>query len=171
MRFVSLLALLAFVLAPSLLEAKTVPASLEQIAPAKPGELLLRPTFCSCGVYWGTPKQESITLEFRKAGTQAWRQALPPHYYNESSQYSGSIVKLKEDTDYEVTDVILSRHLCQIQYQLPKQLPEIVDISLEQYPSLNKISVWDDVYILRGPIDQSLFALWPDAGLVVKIKG
>ncbi len=102
MRFVSLLALLAFVLAPSLLEAKTVPASLEQIAPAKPGELLLRPTFCSCGVYWGTPKQESITLEFRKAGTQAWRQALPPHYYNESSQYSGSIVKLKEDTDYEV---------------------------------------------------------------------
>lgn len=75
-----------------------------------------------------------------------------------------------EDTDYEVVDVILSRKMCRLQYQLPKQTSEISTLSLDAYPLLKTISVWDDVFILRGPIDQSLYALWPDRGLVVKIK-
>jgi len=106
-RFAVLL-LLAGSLLPSLLFAATVrpPVSpeerLKQIAPAKQGELLLRPTFCSCGIYWGTPEQKSLSLEYRKVGSAQWKKALTPCYYKESSQYSGSIVKLEEDTDYEI---------------------------------------------------------------------
>lgn len=75
-----------------------------------------------------------------------------------------------EDTDFEVVNVILSRKTCRLQYRFPKQAPELVEFSLEQYPLLKKISVWDDVYILRSPVDQSLCAFWPDKGLLVKIK-
>lgn len=75
-----------------------------------------------------------------------------------------------EDTDFEVVDVILSRKTCRLQYRLPKQTPEMVEFSLEQYPLLKKISVWEDVYILRSPVDQSLCAFWSDKGLLVKIK-
>lgn len=75
-----------------------------------------------------------------------------------------------EDTDYEVMDVILSRKSCRLQYRLPKQAPELVEFSLEQYPLLKRISVWDDVCILRSPVDQSLCAFWPEKGLLVKMK-
>lgn len=75
-----------------------------------------------------------------------------------------------EDTDYEVVDVILSRKCCRLQYKLPKQSSMLVEFSVDSYPSLKHISIWDDVYILRGPIDQSLYAYWPIKNLIVKIE-
>ena len=74
-----------------------------------------------------------------------------------------------EDSGYEVTDVTLSRRVCQVCYRMPDQSPQWVKIELEHYPSLRTISVFDDVFLLRSPIDGKLYALWPDSGLLVRL--
>ena len=84
---------------------------LELIKPVKKGELLLRPTFNSCGFYYGTSKVEDPVLEFRKRGSSKWVKALAPiHYYEDKNttrglvmnEYRGSIVKLDENSVYEI---------------------------------------------------------------------
>ena len=84
---------------------------LEIIKPMNAGELLLRPTFNSCGFYFGTDKVESPVLEFRKKGSSEWREAFTPvHFFEDGNtttglvmnEYRGSIVKLEENTAYEV---------------------------------------------------------------------
>ena len=84
---------------------------LEIIKPMKAGELLLRPTFNSCGFYFGTDKVESPVLEFRKKGSSKWRTAFAPvHFFEDGNttsglvmnEYRGSIVKLEENTAYEI---------------------------------------------------------------------
>ena len=84
---------------------------LELINPVKQGELLLRPTFNSCGFYFGTSKVENPILEFRKKGSGKWQLALTPEHFFENkntkkklvmNEYRGSIVKLDENTVYEV---------------------------------------------------------------------
>ena len=83
---------------------------LELIKPMKKGQLLLRPTFNSCSFYYGCGKLENPVLEFRKKGG-AWRRAFAPvHYFEDKytttglvmDEYRGSIVKLEENTAYEV---------------------------------------------------------------------
>ena len=84
---------------------------LEIIKPMKAGELLLRPTFNSCGFYFGIDKVESPVLEFRKKGSSKWRTAFAPvHFFEDGNttsglvmnEYRGSIVKLEENTAYEI---------------------------------------------------------------------
>ena len=71
------------------------------IAPARPGELVLEPTFASCSVKFGAEKGEPLTLEYRPKGGE-WRKALTPHYFADVHEYRGSLVELQEDTEYEV---------------------------------------------------------------------
>ena len=84
---------------------------LELIKPVKKGVLQLRPTFNSCGFYFGCSKVKSPVLEFRKAGETEWQLALAPiHYFEDGNtktglvmnEYRGSIVKLDENTVYEI---------------------------------------------------------------------
>ena len=83
---------------------------LELIKPMKEGELLTRPTFNSCGFYFGCDKIDNPVLQFRKKGGE-WQQAFAPvHFYEDGNtttglvmnEYRGSIVKLDENTTYEV---------------------------------------------------------------------
>ena len=81
---------------------------LKLINPMKQGELLLRPTFNACSVYFGSPKLKNIAVEFKKAGSNKWQKAFEPTYFFETSEgrymveYRGSIVKLEENTKYDV---------------------------------------------------------------------
>ena len=83
---------------------------LELAKPVRKGELLLRPTFHSCGFYFGTDKVNEPVLQFRKAGGE-WQKAFTPVHFHETenttsglvmNEYRGSIVKLEENTTYEV---------------------------------------------------------------------
>lgn len=83
---------------------------LELIKPTKAGVLLLRPTFHSCSFYFGSDKLNAPVVEFRKKG-EKWRKAFTPEHYFENkntvtglvmNEYRGSIVKLEENTCYEV---------------------------------------------------------------------
>lgn len=81
---------------------------LNKIKPVKMGKLLLRPTFNSCGIYFGSPRVDNVALEFKKSTDTAWQKALNPDYFFESSQecfmseYRSSIVKLDENTKYDI---------------------------------------------------------------------
>ncbi len=76
--------------------------------PVAMGKLMLRPTFNSCSVYFGTPRLADITLEFKKSAQKKWQKALAPDYFFEQSEgmtmaeYRGSIVKLDENTMYDI---------------------------------------------------------------------
>ena len=83
---------------------------LELAKPMKKGEILLRPTFNACGFYFGCDKVDNPVLEFRKKGGQ-WQKAFTPvHFFEDGNtttglvmnEYRGSIVKLDENTTYEV---------------------------------------------------------------------
>ena len=81
---------------------------LKLVKPVAQGKLLLRPTFNSCGFYFGTKRLKNITVEFKKSTAKNWEKALVPEFYFESlkplimSEYRGSIVKLDEDTSYDI---------------------------------------------------------------------
>lgn len=81
---------------------------LDVIKPVALGKLLLRPTFNSCGFYFGTKRVDNIAVEFKKSSAKNWNKALVPEFFFESlppkimSEYRGSIVKLEEDTSYDI---------------------------------------------------------------------
>ncbi len=73
------------------------------IAPVDAGELRLRPTFSSCGVAWGSPKDvPGLRLECRALPSGEWKAAPRFPYYEETKDFRGSILDLAEDSDYEV---------------------------------------------------------------------
>ena len=62
-------------------------------------------TFHSIGLYWAPPggaPGNSARVEFRAAGTSAWRQGLALWFDARNAQYRGSIVELKPGTAYMV---------------------------------------------------------------------
>jgi hypothetical protein len=62
----------------------------------------LVPLFNACSYYFISPARPALAVEFRPAGTAAWRKAYPPVYVPEDGMYRGSIVHLDEDTPYEL---------------------------------------------------------------------
>lgn len=63
------------------------------------------PTFHSIGLYWTPPAgapDKTARVEFRAAGTSAWRRALPLWFDTRNSEYRGSIVELDPGTAYAV---------------------------------------------------------------------
>ena len=96
--------------APAAKTTKYEPNRLELIQPVNMGQLVLRPTFNSCSFYYGTDKLDEPVVKFRKQGG-AWRKAFTPtHFFEDKNtttnlvmnEYRGSIVKLEENTTYEV---------------------------------------------------------------------
>ena len=77
---------------------------IERIDAAKEGELRLRPTFVSCGFSFGAAQPvEGAQLEFREKGSAGWTPGTPELlYFKETKDYRGSILDLKEDTQYEM---------------------------------------------------------------------
>ena len=84
---------------------------LELAKPVKKGVLMFRPTFNACGFYFGTDKVKDPVVQFRKKGEGDWQTALTPvHFFEDKNtttglvmnEYRGSIVKLEENTTYEV---------------------------------------------------------------------
>ncbi len=72
------------------------------IAPAAEGQLVLRPTFVSCGVCYGSREaRDGLSLEWRPRGGE-WRVALQPPRFDETGDYRGSLMGLAEDMEYEV---------------------------------------------------------------------
>ena len=72
------------------------------IAPVAAGALRCRPTFCCCGVCYGAAQPvEGLKLEVRVAGG-TWRTVEDFPYFEETKDYRGSIMGLREDTAYEV---------------------------------------------------------------------
>lgn len=68
-----------------------------------PTEASFVPSFESISVYVpGEGSDSTIQLSYRKAGTSTWLPAFPPVYDETYDQFRGSIVKLEEDTAYEV---------------------------------------------------------------------
>ncbi|MDD4489265.1 MAG: right-handed parallel beta-helix repeat-containing protein [Paludibacter sp.] len=60
------------------------------------------PTFESCGIYISYKENAKIQLFYKKACETIWIEAYPPIYDNVTKEFRGSIVKLEEDTEYEV---------------------------------------------------------------------
>lgn len=83
---------------------------LSRIDPVKAGELRVRPTFNSCGIYWGAEKPiEGFVVRYRKDSRSAaasqdgeWKVAEWIEYFPETKDYRGSIVYLDEDSLYEL---------------------------------------------------------------------
>ena len=99
------MAVLAAVLAVAKPTAHSLTPAAERvrlIAPVRDGELRLRPTFCSCGVCFGAAKPvDGLTLAYRRKGDSAWKTAEFP-YFAETKDYRGSLLRLNEDTEYDV---------------------------------------------------------------------
>lgn len=92
-----------------------------QPSPTAPGEIVVeRPTFHALGFEWPIQgdlnRNGKVTVEFRKVGSQAWKDALPMHrsLFEETNlgyrqmdnvcpnMYAGSVMGLEPETKYEV---------------------------------------------------------------------
>ena len=83
---------------------ETVEERIAMIDAAKDGELRLRPTFVSCGYSFGAARPlDNVRLECRESPGGEWRRGRAEVlYFNETRDYRGSLVGLKEDTRYEM---------------------------------------------------------------------
>src|SRR5690242_16824646 len=69
------------------------------------------PTFHCLSIYWSPPggqAEKKVLLKFRRAGEQAWHDALPMRYNPVNTDeckadYRGSIVNLTPGTAYEIS--------------------------------------------------------------------
>ena len=83
--------------------ASSLEERIKLIAPVQEGELRLRPTFVSCGVCFGAAKPiDGIRLDYRKKGAAQWQTLDEFPYFAETKDYRASILRLDEDTEYEV---------------------------------------------------------------------
>lgn len=73
-------------------------------------------------------------------------------------------------TDIEVTDVALSRHVLVLHTKRAEEAEaRLYSIDMEQYPSLKKITPWEEVAIFRSQADGELYAYWYMIGVRVKL--
>ena len=84
--------------------AGDVSKRIAMIDPVGPGELRCRPTFVSCGVYYGVKDGETApALEYRESGKGGeWLRVDEFPLASETMNCRGSIMDLREDTAYEV---------------------------------------------------------------------
>lgn len=94
-------------LMPDFTDPKVQAERREQIRPVAPGVFRLRPTFCSCGITFGTEAPiAGLRLEFRKRGgwlsRDDWKAVSPsPVFSRESMNVRAAITGLEEGTEYE----------------------------------------------------------------------
>ena len=65
------------------------------------GEFDVVPLFHSCGFYFRSPGRPGLSAKYRRQGGE-WQDAFPPAHVPEDGMYRGSIVRLEEDTPYEL---------------------------------------------------------------------
>ena len=96
--------------------ARTLEERIKTTAPVAEGVLRARPTFNSCGICFGAKKAVAgLTLQYREkaqepgfwaklfgAKAPAWTTVKDIPHFDETGDYRGSILGLKEDTEYEV---------------------------------------------------------------------
>lgn len=68
-----------------------------QVAPFE-----LVPLFQSCSYYFSSHHRSALQVQFRRSGAASWEAALPPVYVAGDGMYRGSLVRLAEDTRYEL---------------------------------------------------------------------
>ena len=67
----------------------------------KEGQFRLTPTYISCSAVWGVQAPvDGIALEYRETDGE-WQQAPAPVFFGDALNYRGSILNLREDTEYE----------------------------------------------------------------------
>ncbi|KKL67139.1 hypothetical protein LCGC14_2137970, partial [marine sediment metagenome] len=73
----------------------------------EPGDIRARPPWSCMGINWpfsgDDNRNASVTLAFRRKGTDPWRPALPlwRHEYGKTTMFSGSVFRLAAGTEYE----------------------------------------------------------------------
>lgn len=74
------------------------------------------------------------------------------------------------NTDIEVTDVTISRHVLILHTKREGETEtQLYSIDMEQYPSLKKITPWDEVAVFRSQTNGDLYAYWYMIGVRVKL--
>ncbi|MBQ0137585.1 MAG: hypothetical protein KBS40_06250 [Bacteroidales bacterium] len=73
-------------------------------------------------------------------------------------------------TDIRVTDVAISRHVLVLHTKRVGEADaRLYSLDMEQYPSLKKITPWDEVAVFRSQADGDLYAYWYMIGVSVKL--
>jgi len=74
---------------------------LPKIQPVAEGALRVTPLFNGCSVVWGSATEiQGLALEYRAKDAAGWKKAPPIPYFDNCKNYRGSILNLKESTDY-----------------------------------------------------------------------
>ena len=60
------------------------------------------PTFESCSYYVPCDKETECHVQYRKSGEARWNEAFTPYYDKHLLEFRGSLVRLSEDTSYEI---------------------------------------------------------------------
>ena len=92
--------------------ARTIAERVAIIAPVAPGVLRARPTFNSCGVCFGSVQAvEGLALEYQTKGDRQWKVCREFPHFDESGDYRGSLMRLREDTDYVCRIVVKGKEI------------------------------------------------------------
>ncbi|MDR3218006.1 MAG: right-handed parallel beta-helix repeat-containing protein [Dysgonamonadaceae bacterium] len=70
-------------------------------------QMQVKQTFASCSAY--VPYEEpggECSLLYKKAGEIVWKEGFPPIYDSANKEFRGSLVRLSENTDYQVQAVV-----------------------------------------------------------------
>lgn len=73
-----------------------------QHAQSAPEKLYAVPTFECLGIYYQSENSDGCQIRYREMSTKDWRTGLDLVYDPRNSEYRGSLVGLKSDTEYEV---------------------------------------------------------------------
>jgi hypothetical protein len=63
---------------------------------------IVYPTFESCSYYVPCDKETECRVHYRKSGEIHWNEAFVPYYDKGLQEFRGSLVRLSEDTSYEI---------------------------------------------------------------------
>jgi hypothetical protein len=77
-------------------------------------QLKAEPTFTSCSIYFPSKTPGECTVSFRKVQEKIWHQAFTPVYDSINKEFRVSIVRLEENTQYEIRLEMLSKNLQKI---------------------------------------------------------
>ena len=111
----------------------------QQVDALKEGEIRIVPTFINCSVVWGAAKPvDGIALEYRLPGGE-WKPGEKFLHFAEVGNYRGSILGLKEDTEYEARIVANGKTLASGAFRtwksdVPVAKTIVIDPATASYP-------------------------------------
>ena len=98
--------------------ARTIAERVAIIAPVAPGVLRARPTFNSCGVCFGSVQAvEGLALEHQTKGDRQWKVCREFPHFDESGDYRGSLMYLREDTAYVCRSVVKGKEIARTSFR------------------------------------------------------